>query len=73
MEPAIILEDYAFNMKQGKGEDYKEASVKSMYNTKIKILWVKYFTEYNTKINISRIYFLNVQLQLIKCDETASK
>lgn len=51
IELAKILEDYAFNMKKGNGEDYKETSVKSIWNTTAKMLQEKYFKEYEIKID----------------------
>lgn len=50
-ELAKILEDYAFNMKKCNGEDYKESSVKSMWNSTAKMVQEKYFTEYGIKID----------------------
>lgn len=49
-ELAKIMEDYAYNMKKLNGEDYKESSIKSIWNTTAQMLQEKYYQEFNIKI-----------------------
>lgn len=44
---ALILKDFAFNMRKSNGEDYKETVVKTLWNTVAKILQEKYYNEFN--------------------------
>ncbi|KAK0073741.1 hypothetical protein PV326_013110, partial [Microctonus aethiopoides] len=46
-----ILTDYGFNMKKKNGEDYKESSVKSLWNTTAQMLQEKYFKDFGIKID----------------------
>lgn len=48
---ADILCDFGYNMKKVDGENYKEYSVKTIWNTTAKILQEKYFKEYGIKFN----------------------
>ena len=48
---AEILEDWAANMRTINGDDYKEYSVKTIWNMTAKMLEEKYFHEYNIKFN----------------------
>lgn len=50
-EIAKILQDWAFNMKKKNGENYKETSVKSIWNTTALMVQEKYFKDYGIKIN----------------------
>lgn len=50
-ELAKIMEDYAYNMKKLNGEDYKESSIKSIWNTTAQMLQEKYYQEFNIKID----------------------
>lgn len=45
-ELATILKDYAVNMRKIDGTEYKEASVKTIWNITSKLLQEKYFNEY---------------------------
>lgn len=44
---ALILKDFAFNMRRSDGEDYKESVVKTIWNTIAKMLQQKYYSEFN--------------------------
>lgn len=46
-----ILEDWAVNMRKLNGDDYKEYSVKSIWNITAKIIQEDYFTKYNRSFN----------------------
>lgn len=46
-----ILQDWAFNMRKCNGEDYKEAVVKTIWNTTAKMLQSKYYNEFNIVFN----------------------
>ncbi|KAF5290970.1 hypothetical protein FQR65_LT11488 [Abscondita terminalis] len=47
----VILQDWAFNMRKCNGEDYKEAVVKTIWNTTAKMLQSKYYKEFNVIFN----------------------
>ncbi|KAF2904661.1 hypothetical protein ILUMI_01516 [Ignelater luminosus] len=49
-ELAIVIKDWAFNMKRKDGEDYQE-SVKIMYNSTAKQLQEMYYQKFNVKCN----------------------
>lgn len=51
LELSKILEDYAFNMKKVDGVDYKETSIKTIWNTTAKLLQDLYFNSFGVKIN----------------------
>ena len=46
-----ILKDWAFNMRKRNGEEYKDYTVKTIWNVTAKLLMEKYFNEYGIKIN----------------------
>lgn len=46
-----ILEDYGYNMKKKNGEDYKESSIKSLWNTTAQMVQDKYYKEFDRKID----------------------
>ena len=46
-ELALILKDFAFNMRRHDGEEYNEGVVKSLWNTVAKIVQEKYYNEFN--------------------------
>lgn len=48
---ANILKDWAYNMRKMDGQDYKESTVKTVWNTTSKILMEKFYNEYGRKIN----------------------
>lgn len=48
---AVILKDWAFNMKKVDGSEYKEGVVKTMWNISAKLVQKKYFEEFNRKID----------------------
>lgn len=48
---AKILKDWAYNMRKLNGEDYKEMTIKTIWNTTAKMLMDKFFNEYGRKIN----------------------
>lgn len=48
---ANILTDWAFNMKRKNGQDYKDFTVKTIWNVTAKLLMEKYQKEYNIKFN----------------------
>lgn len=50
-ELADILKDWAYNMKKFNGDDYKESTVKTMWNKTAKLLLDKYSSEFNVTIN----------------------
>lgn len=50
-ELASILQDWAVNMRKANGEEYKEYSVKTIWNITAKILQEKYHNEFNFTFN----------------------
>ncbi|CAH0558871.1 unnamed protein product [Brassicogethes aeneus] len=48
---ANIMKDYAYNMKKMDGEDYKEGTIKTMWNQTAKLLQEKYLNDFDIKIN----------------------
>ncbi|PSN56005.1 hypothetical protein C0J52_13719 [Blattella germanica] len=48
---ATILTDWAVNMRRSNGEEYKEYSVKTIWNVTAKIIQEKYLKEYNRSFN----------------------
>lgn len=50
-ELALILKDWAVNMKKRDGTDFKEATIKTMWNVTSKLLQEKYYNEYNIMID----------------------
>lgn len=50
-EIASILEDYAFNMKKQNGDDYKELSIKSIWNSTAQMVQDKFYKEFDIQIN----------------------
>lgn len=50
-ELASILKSWAFNMRKKNGEEYKEHTVKVLWNVTAKLLMEKYFNDYKIKIN----------------------
>lgn len=44
---ALILKDWAYNMKRKDGNDYKEAVIKTMWNKTAKLVQELYFNKYN--------------------------
>lgn len=48
---ANILTDWAYNMKKKNGEDYKDFTLKTIWNVTSKLLMEKYQNEYNIKFN----------------------
>ncbi|KAJ8977541.1 hypothetical protein NQ317_011232 [Molorchus minor] len=48
---ANIMKDYAYNMKKMDGEDYKEGTIKTMWNQTAKSLQEKYLNDFDIKIN----------------------
>lgn len=58
-----ILKDFAFNMRKTDGTDYKECTIKTLWNLTAKLLMDKYWNEFkvSSKVgtNFSRIKILN--------------
>lgn len=50
-ELAKMLQDWAYNMRKSDGTDYKEGTLKLIWNKTAKMLQEIYFTQYNRKIN----------------------
>lgn len=50
-ELALILKDWAGNMKRKNGDDYKESVVKVMWNSTAKQLQEKYYHSFNIKVD----------------------
>lgn len=50
-EIAEILEDWGANMKKSNGEDYKEYSLKTIWNVTAKQIQEKYYSEYKISFN----------------------
>uniref|UniRef100_A0A6P7F3A3 Uncharacterized protein LOC114324677 n=1 Tax=Diabrotica virgifera virgifera TaxID=50390 RepID=A0A6P7F3A3_DIAVI len=50
-EIAKVLEDWGMNMKKMNGEDYKEYSVKTIWNVTAKMIQEKYFSEFKISFN----------------------
>ncbi|CAH1112092.1 unnamed protein product [Psylliodes chrysocephalus] len=50
---ASILKDWAFNMKRADGTEYKEGTVKTIWNTTAKLVQKKFYEEFNRQINPS--------------------
>lgn len=48
---ALILKDWGFNMRQTDGSDYKEGTVKTIWNNTAKLLQKKYYDEFNRIID----------------------
>jgi len=48
---AMIMKDFAFNMRKTDGTDYKEQVVKTLWNTVAKVLQEKYHNEYKVSFN----------------------
>lgn len=48
---ANILTDWAYNMKKKDGEDYKDFTVKTIWNVTSKLLMEKYQDDFNVKFN----------------------
>lgn len=48
---AEILTDWAFNMRKLNGEEYKEFTVKTIWNVTAKLLMQKFFNDYNIIFN----------------------
>lgn len=48
---AEILTNWAFNMRKQNGEEYKEFTVKTIWNITAKLLMNKFFTEYKIMFN----------------------
>lgn len=49
---ALILKDWAFNMRKVNGEEYKESVIKTMWNVTAKLLQEKYMKEHQRIIDI---------------------
>src|SRR3978361_721971 len=63
---AMIMKDFAFNMRKTDGTDYKEQVVKTLWNTVAKVLQEKYHNEYNPH---STIHSMNI-LFCCQCSKT---
>ena len=50
-EVASILEDYAFNANRKDGSEYKEATLKTIWNTTAKLVQQLYFKKFNITMN----------------------
>ncbi|KAG5884571.1 hypothetical protein JTB14_006596 [Gonioctena quinquepunctata] len=50
-ELALILKDWAVNMRKKDGSEFKEATVKTMWNVSFKLLQEKYYNDYNIMID----------------------
>lgn len=50
-ELALILKDWAFNMRKKDGTEYKEGVVKTIWNLTAKMVQQKYFNEFNRTID----------------------
>lgn len=50
-EIAMFLTDWAYNMKKVNGENYKEYTVKTMWNSTAKMVQMKYFNEFKINFN----------------------
>lgn len=48
---AVILKDWAFNMRKTDGTHYKESTVKTIWNNTAMLLQQKYYVEFNRKID----------------------
>lgn len=50
-ELALILKDWAINMRKRDGSDFKETTIKTMWNLTSKILQIKYYKDYKVIID----------------------
>lgn len=66
---ADILQDWAFNMKKQNGENYKDYTVKTMWNLTAKMLQEKYYNEYHIKFNP----FSDIEFKLARDAKSAKR
>lgn len=50
-ELANVLEDWAFNMRKQNGQEYKEYTIKTIWNVTAKMLMEKYYQDFNITFN----------------------
>lgn len=79
-EIAKILKDWAFNMKQKNGQDYKESTIKTIWNGTAKLVMTEYFQKYKIKIDpFQDVAFKeardarNAKRKMLQGDETKRK
>ncbi|KAK9885014.1 hypothetical protein WA026_009241 [Henosepilachna vigintioctopunctata] len=48
---ASLLKDWAFNMKRADGTEYKEGTVKTIWNISAKLVQKKFYEEFNRETN----------------------
>jgi hypothetical protein len=68
-ELANVLRSWAVNMRKMNGEEYKDYSVKTMWNTTAKMLQDKYYNEYNQTFNP----FTDVEFQTARNAKNAKR
>lgn len=66
---AKILTDWAFNMRKQNGDEYKEYTVKTIWNVTAKLLMEKYFTEFNIQFNP----FTNIEFKAARDAKNAKR